>query len=261
MDTEAGGTFTIPPGQAHNIMATETHAASIHTYMDSQDATGASWDAISPCMSYDNDPGYAAFIARLETQLALAELWGQHPEITQNSDSIAAGLAYEAIDWSRFEFTNTCCQVTPEATNATILSLAGLEWMNQAQVDVVVSNLFSRLDTSCCTINNSTNSTIDFFNVTTTGGVASSTAATTTTAYNAGGYQTMAPSNGSNGYGSMYGDPHVIVQSDNQEAVCFKVDDEDGAIISLIQDLEQGLEVNGGLKQGTVLLYHCGHKI
>ena len=171
MDAEAGGTFTIPPGQAHNIMATETHAASLHTYLDTQDATGASWDAISPCMSYDNDPGYAAFIARLETQLALAELWGQHPEIVQNSDSVAAGLAYEAIDWTRFEFTDTCCQVTPEATNATILSLAGLEWMNQAQVDVVVNNLFSRLDTSCCSVNNSTNITLGFFNVTTTAAV------------------------------------------------------------------------------------------
>ena len=65
----------------------------------------------------------------------------------------------------------------------------------------------------------------------------------------------MAPAtNGSNGYGSMYGDPHVIVQSDDEEAVCFKVDDQDGAVVSLIQDPQEGLAVNGGLKQGIVLI-------
>jgi len=244
MDTAVSGTFTIPPGEAHNILGTETHAASLHTYLDTQDATGASWDAFSPCMTYDNDPGYPAFIARLETQLALAELWATHP--LQETDPVGAGTAYESVDWDRFLFTDDCCQINQQNTNATLNSLPGLQWMLQLQFDIVISNLYGRLDISCC--DNSTNFLI--FNATSTTGAVSSTAATTTTAYNAGGYDTMAPAtNGSNGYGSMYGDPHVIVQSGDEKAVCFKVDDQDGAVVSLIQDAQEGLAVNGGLKQ------------
>ena len=45
----------------------------------------------------------------------------------------------------------------------------------------------------------------------------------------------------------MEGDPHVRVQYENEEPICFDVSSDDGAVLDLLSDFNTGLEVNGQL--------------
>ena len=53
--------------------------------------------------------------------------------------------------------------------------------------------------------------------------------------------------------GDVYGDPHVKVKSQGQQAVCFDIVDTDQTILDFVSDPTTGLEVNGQI-------FAVGHK-
>lgn len=62
---------------------------------------------------------------------------------------------------------------------------------------------------------------------------------------------------------TLQGDPHVRVSQPDEPAICFDITDDDASILSIIADLDSGLEVNGqvfahGDKKDKVRLERVG---
>ena len=59
------------------------------------------------------------------------------------------------------------------------------------------------------------------------------------------------------GSGTAFGDPHLRVSTPGEDAVCFDVNANNGAILDLFSDNESGLQVNAQFKVSLVFFIAC----
>ena len=61
------------------------------------------------------------------------------------------------------------------------------------------------------------------------------------------------------GSGTAFGDPHLRVSTPGEDAVCFDVNANNGAILDLFSDNESSLQVNAQFKVNYVFLSICSY--
>ena len=110
-----------------------------------------------------------------------------------------------------------CCSVDALSIAEDYDAMPNLAWIWASNSSLQIADqIVPLLDPLCC---NTNETLLGFFNVT----------------------------NQTDGYGSLHGDPHVIVQTAGQEAICFKLDAREDGVYSLLSDSALGLEVSGEL--------------
>jgi hypothetical protein len=145
------------------------------------DPTGAKWAAFEPCWALSE---FNSLIARVESQLLIGTFWDP-PAAT---DSVEAGVLFEDANWNELRLDEDCCSVDALSIAEDYDAMPNLDWIWATNSSLQIADqIVPLLDSACCDFNSSL---LGFFNMT----------------------------NQTDGYGSLHGDPHVIVQTQGQSS-------------------------------------------
>jgi hypothetical protein len=201
----------------------------MQNWMWAADPTGAKYNALLPCLVA---PEFDSLVIRLEAQLIVAKEWD--PNNAQD---------YEDIDWDWLTFDLTQEDLTEEFLQTNLEQMEELQFLfddDTIDPNEMAFNLTQLLGTF-------EGETTTAAMVTTTAGnpYAPSPDNSTGSPYDPGAMTQGPYAPAGDGYGDVYGDPHVRVKAQGQQAICFDIIDIDQTIFDFVSDPTTGLEVNG----------------
>ena len=183
MSADQGLEWTLAPGSVAEVLTGTAYGSiSLQNFLNSIDPTGAKWAAFQPCWLL---PEFNSLIARVESQLLIGTFW--NPPQAQND--VEAGELFENANWNEMRLDEDCCSVDALSIAEDYDAMPNLDWIWASNSSLQIADqIVPYLDAACCNLNETI---LGFLNTT----------------------------NMTDGYGSLHGDPHVIVQTPGQGMV------------------------------------------
>jgi len=182
MSFEQGLDWTLAPGSVSEVLTGTAYGTiSLQNFLNTIDPSGAKWAAFEGCWSL---PEFNSLIARIESQLLIGTFW----DPPAAADSVEAGELFENANWNELRIDEECCSVDALSIAEDYDAMPNLDWIWASNSSLQIADqIVPLLDPACCDFNGTL---LGFFNVT----------------------------NQTDGYGSLHGDPHVIVQTQGQSS-------------------------------------------